>query len=374
VGPGSTSRVFSNRDRFSAEQLLQSHRRSEGQEAVFNVAWRRPLVEPEFLEWTPREFLRPAVDDSGRVYVATRDGYVRAFDQDGIQLWETKVKGPFYGGITVDGDKVFVPSADGLLLALSTADGTQKWAYRAGEELGTKPVVANGLVFVSSFADSIFAVDAETGAWKWQYRRDVAAEFTIRGVGTPAVDFDKVFVGFSDGTAMCLDANDGSVKWTKQLSSARQFPDVDASPQLDGAGHVVFASYAAGLFSLDEETGNQVWVNAVPGVTELLLEGDAVFAGSAQALFAVNLSNGATRWKVSIPDGYAGEPTLLSRYLIVPTTRALVFLDRQTGEPRKVFDPGRGISAAPGVSRNQLYVVSNYGFLYALSVARPPPG
>lgn len=365
------AKLFGQRERFGAAELFSSQPVHASQEAVFSIGWRRELTSPEFFEWDPREFMRPAVDDSGRVYAASRDGYVRAFDQDGVLLWEHELKGPFSGGMTVDADKLYVPTGDGALVALSVADGSQKWSYRANEELGSRPVVANGMVYVTSFADSIYALDAETGAWKWQYRRDVAAEFTIRGVAAPTVDFDKVFVGFSDGTAMALDASDGTVKWTRTLSTARQFPDVDAEPQVDGQGHVIFASYTGGIFALDEESGQNAWVNATPGVTELLLDEQHLYAGGAGMLRAIDLKDGQQAWKLPLPEGYAGAPTLLAKYLIVPTTRALVFVDKDSGEPRRVFDPGRGVSAAPAVSRNALYVVSNYGYLYALTLARP---
>src|SRR5439155_24546042 len=110
---------------------------------------------------------------------------------------------------------------------------------------------------------------------------------TVRGVSSPAIDFDKIFVGFSDGSAMCLDATDGAVKWTRQLSQANQFPDVDAEPQLDGNGHVVFASYAGGIFSLDEESGADIWVNNLQGVNHLLLDGDTLYAGAPTSLVAL---------------------------------------------------------------------------------------
>jgi len=359
------------REPFAAAQLLDSGRPPQDSAALFTVDWHKSLVDPEFLEWTPREFSQPAVDDSGRVYVASRDGRVRAFDVDGARLWTRKIKGPFFGGITVSGGQVLVPSGDGVLWSLATEDGSVRWSYRAGEELGTRPVVSGGLVYVASFSNSVFAVDLETGAWKWQYRRDVAAEFAIRGASTPAVDGKKLFMGFSDGAAVCLDATDGTVDWSHPLSTARQFPDADAAPQLDGQGHVIFASYQGGVFSLDEASGATVWQSKLTGVTQLTADEGTLYAGGAGAITALTLEGGQTRWTLHIPDGYAGPASLLSRYVLVPTTQALVFVDRDTGEPRRVFNPGRGISAPPAVGRDGLYVLSNTGTLYALSLARP---
>lgn len=359
---------------FAAAEVTRTEPAGLGREQLFTVSWRKDLVEPETFEWQPREFSRPGVDDSGRVFVATRDGFVRAFDADGVPLWETKTKGPFGGGIAVDGDKLFVPTGDGLVLALSTVDGSTRWSYRAGEELGARPVIANGVVYVMSFADSLYALDEETGAWKWQYRRDVAAEFTVRGTSTPVVDMDKIFVGFSDGVAMCLDAADGSVKWQRSLSTSTQFPDADAEPQLDGAGHVIFASFAGGIFSLDEESGTTVWVNNLAGTTNLLLAGETLYAGTASALLALNAASGAEGWRLPLHEGYSGPATVIAKYLVVPTTHALLFVDRDTGRPHRAFDPGRGVSAPPAISRNALYVVSNYGYLYALALTRPGKG
>jgi outer membrane protein assembly factor BamB len=358
---------------FTAADVTQTVPAGLGREQLFTVSWRKDLVEPEAFEWQPREFARPATDGE-HVFVATRDGFIRAFDSEGVPLWETKTKGPFSGGIAIDGDKIFVPTGDGLLLALSTVDGSTRWSYRAGEELGSRPIIANGLVYVMSFADSLYALDEETGAWKWQYRRDVSAEFTVRGTSTPVVDIDKVFVGFSDGVAMCLDANDGAVKWQRSLSTSTQFPDVDAEPQIDGAGHVIFASFTGGIFSLDEETGANVWVNNLAGATNLLVAGESLYAGTASALVSLSASSGAEGWRLPLHEGYSGPATVIAKYLVVPTTHALLFVDRDTGRPHRAFDPGRGVSAPPAISRNALYVVSNYGYLYALALTKPGKG
>ncbi len=354
---------------WDGEMLTMRAPPDRGVEAVFSVDWRRELLTPEMLEWTPREMARPAVDDSGRLYVATRDGFVRCLDSDGELVWEYKSKGPFYGSLELDGDRLFVPSADGVLLSLNAPDGTLRWTYRAGEELGSRPVIANGLVYVASFADTVFAIDEETGAWKWQYRRESPAEFTIRGTATPAIDFDKLFMSFSDGTAVCLDASDGTLKWERKLSSVTQFPDADADPQLDGQGHVIFASFASGLFSLDEETGAIIWGQSTAGITALLADGDTVYATGQGLVTARAVDTGLEKWHYKLGDRYGSAPAIAGHFLLVPTTQALYFIDRRTGRVRRAFNPGRGISATPTFRAGELYVLSNYGYVYALALA-----
>jgi outer membrane protein assembly factor BamB len=252
-------------------------------------------------------------------------------------------------------------------------DGSQRWAYRTGEELGSRPVVANGSVYVASFNDSVYAVDEETGAWKWQYRRETSSEFTIRGVAAPVVEGNRLFIGFSDGAALCLDASDGSVKWTHQLSQSPQFPDVDADAQLDGQGNVIFASYASGIFSLDEATGTIKWGTSTKGITSLLLSNDMLYASGDGEVTARFVNNGAEIWHFKLHDGFAGPITVVGQYLVIPATHALLFLERKSGRQHRSFNPGRGISAPPGVKGTEIFVVSNFGYLYALTIARPSP-
>jgi hypothetical protein len=71
---------------------------------------------------------------------------------------------------------------------------------------------------------------------------------------------------------------------------------------------------------------------------------------------------------------YGGSPTIAGHYLIVPTTAALIFLNRRDGRPRRTFNPGRGISAPPTFRAGELYIVSNYGYVYALSLTHSSKG
>lgn len=376
---GSTSRLLPKGDRLDAvesQQLFSSQRRRPPQPRHFQVDWVRSLVEPELLEWTPRELASPTTDASGRVYVATRDGMVRAFDAEGELLWEKKLKGPFVGGLAVDdtSERLYVPTADGVLWALRPRDGESLWSWKAGEELGTRPVIANGLVYVASLADTVFAIDAETGAWKWQYRRESNAEFTLRGTAAPVLDFDKLFMGFSDGTAVCLDAQDGTLKWQRAVSTARQFPDLDAQPQLDGQGHVIFASNAGPLLGLDVETGDEVWRQEARGATSMTTAGDLLIVGGEGWLTGRSLTDGHLRWKTPLPGGWAGAPVLFQKWLFVPTSQALWMVSAEDGTPLKRFNPGRGISAAPAFGRGEFFVLSNRGTLYALIPETPGKG
>ena len=174
--------------------------------AIYEVAWTNPLVKLGLLEYQPTEPASPAVDpDTERVYVATRDGFVRSLSPvDGHVEWEYKTAGRFLSGPTVHRGIVYVAGGDGVLYALRALTGEQVWAFKANEELVSSPTISDNKVLVASQSETVFAVNLETGAWIWQYRRDAPSGFTVRGTSRPIVADGLAYMGFADGFVVAL--------------------------------------------------------------------------------------------------------------------------------------------------------------------------
>jgi outer membrane protein assembly factor BamB len=208
-------------------------------ERVFSINWWTRADQSFGLPYRPVEPGEPELDEqTGRVFVGTGDGKVRAFDSRGRFLWEYEVQSTFDAGPTLSGGRLFVAASKGQLVALEAATGKKVWEYDASEELITKPVVAEGLVLVMSTADTLYAIDEAKGDWRWQYRRDQPSDFTVRGASRPAVSEGRVFAGFADGFAVSLDLKDGTLQWAKDLGGGKAFADVDAGPVVDSQKRV----------------------------------------------------------------------------------------------------------------------------------------
>jgi outer membrane protein assembly factor BamB len=352
--------------------------------AVYEVAWNRPLVKLGLLEYLPTEPASPAVDpDTERVYVATRDGFVRCLSPlDGHVEWEHKTNGRFVAGPTVDAGVLYVAGGDGNLYAFRAQSGQLLWSFKANEELVTSPTVADGKVYVASQSDTIFAVNAETGAWTWQYRRDAPAGFTVRGAARPTVGEGLVYMGFSDGYLVALDVGTGVAKWERRIaqSGGTQFLDVDSPPVL-ADGRLYVASYKDGVVALSAATGDLLWSTSQPGLTALMLRGSVLFATGDGALTAFEPSRGSVLWRVDLRDptpkgraNNAGRALAMSRgYVVVPTSTSLAFIEPTSGKVRAMWNPGRGVTAAPTYFASprhgsRLYVMSNLGTVFALQM------
>jgi outer membrane protein assembly factor BamB len=341
--------------------------------ALFDVEWWVKLVDPGLLEYSPRERASPAVDAEGqRVVVCTRDGRIRALALfDGKRQWEVKTSTPFTAGARVEGGVVYVPGGDGNLYALKSATGAQLWKYGAGEELATIPVIAEGKVLVATSGNTLIAVDASNGKWLWQYRRDLPPGFTIHGTSAPRVSGKLAYIGFSDGQMVALNLDDGTVKWERTLSAVRltsgaQFIDVDTTPAVDDQGRVFVASYQDGLYALDGQTGAVLWKSPQTGVTSLLPGGDVLFIAGDGQVSAVLRDGGRTLWSIPLKEKAARQPLFVGGLVVVPTQEDLLFIDPAEGKIARAWDPGKGVSATPVTSDGRLYILSNYGSVFAL--------
>ena len=341
--------------------------------AVYSIDYWHAMVERSTtMEFVPREFATPAVDPaSGRVVVGTRDGVLRSVTIDGKVRWSVVTPAPFYAGALIRDGVVYSPGGDGVLRAIKADTGAILWTYDCGEELVTVPVLAEGKVLVASQSATLYAVEAADGKWVWQYRRTPPVGFILRGASTPVVRDGMVYLGFSDGHAAALDAKTGAAAWDRVLSTGTQFIDVSSTPGFDSTGNLIVASYKDGLFSLDPKTGDTVWQSSASGLAYVLVRGSVIFAAGEDRVGAYSAETGKSIWLMSLPDRAGQQPAFASGLLLVPTGKALLFVDPVSGKVLRRFDPGKGVTATPGVYGPDALVLSNLGFVYGLHVTQP---
>jgi outer membrane protein assembly factor BamB len=337
--------------------------------ALYEIAWDRPFVGPQALEWKPIEPGGVALDPSTGIAVfGTRDGWLHAVRPDGSVVWELEARAGFAAPPAIDGDTVYAPGGDGKLYAVALATGKKRWVYDAKEELGTKPVVADGTVYVASMQSTVLAVDARTGAWKWHHRRESHAKFTIRGVAPVAVAGGRVYAAFSDGYVAALDPANGQPAWERLVAPRGDLVDVDG---LVLAGDRLYvAAYSGAVMALDARTGDTRWTFATPGASRVALAaGGLVAAVTTSAVYGLSMADGTAVWTTPLRGEPTAAPVMAGKWLVVPAGDAgLLWLDPASGRVIRTFDPGSGVSGPPGVSKGRVYVLTNRGGLFALDI------
>ena len=249
----------------------------------------------------------------GRIFYADAAGTVAAVDLRGHPLWSRSFEGRPRPDGTPQPALFEAPLAcfDGLLLA-ATADGV------------------------------LYALDGETGEGRWQ--RDIGGPI----LGTPNSAGGAVYVVAQDvGALHCLDAVDGTVRWT-----AVEVSRCDGSPAVDG-GVVVFGSCAASLHVFSAETGELERDIAIDDDSQVaggvaLVDG-SVFSGSRSGkVVNINAATGARQWVSEDAEGEVfTTPAVDDDWVVFGAIDGFLYgLDRKTGARRWAFDT-RGRPASP---------------------------
>ncbi len=338
---------------------------------LYRIAWERSLVGLRPLEVRPQERGGVGADPQrGIAFLGTRDGWLHAIRRDGSVAWEVEGGGSF-GTPLVDGDTVYVGSSDGRLYAIAIPTGKPRWTYDAKEDLSTRPALAAGTVVVASLRDTVFAVDAATGAWKWHHRREQKGEaLTIFGAASVQLSGETAFAAYSDGYAAALDLKTGTPRWELRIAPsgpAGTHLDVDALV-LDGP-RLYAAAYSGAVLALDARTGQKLWSFDAPGAARLALAAGLVVAVTPTRVHGLSPTDGGAIWTTPLGGSPEGAPVVAGKWVLVPTgAGGLRWLEAATGRLLRVFEPGTGVSASPGVVDGRVYVLSNGGDLFALDL------
>ncbi|MDT9091405.1 PQQ-binding-like beta-propeller repeat protein, partial [Escherichia coli] len=74
----------------------------------------------------------------------------------------------FGGGVSFEGDKLYVTTGLGEVAALNAADGSQIWTKKPAGPLRGAPTIGFNQVFVMTQDNQIVTLNAADGATMWQ--------------------------------------------------------------------------------------------------------------------------------------------------------------------------------------------------------------
>ncbi|MCB9478502.1 MAG: PQQ-binding-like beta-propeller repeat protein [Deltaproteobacteria bacterium] len=343
--------------------------------------------EPVFM---PVEFSAPGLDDN-RAYVGTARGQFFAVDRsDGRVVWRYDAWGPVESTPAITADLVIFGDSEGTVYALNKKTGRARWTYSAATEILGGLATDGDRLFFGTSDNRVYCLDLATGQWKWTYQRELPVTFTIRGISTPVVRGDRVYMGFSDGYAVALNRQDGKEVWKNLLRIDDALVDVDATPLVVG-DRLYIAAYDGSLYCLGAESGDVLWKMDNGGsISPPAVRGNYLFvAGTDGRVYGLSRADGSVLWQADIRDldkdhSLAGAPR---RRLKIPTAPLLVgttlltgssdgylyALDARDGSVLWRYYPGYGLSGDFAYADHRVYFLGNGGQLFALRPSLFPP-
>ncbi len=260
---------------------------------------------------------------NNRVAFANTKGQVSLLDaQTGKDLWRVALNTAVSAGVGTDGQQAALVTRDNQLVALK--DGQVMWRQTLPAQSFTAPLVAGGRVFVLTADRVVMAFDGASGRPLWTQQR-TGEPLVLKQAGVLMAFKNTLLVGLS-GRLVALNPDTGVVRWENAVATPRGINDmerlVDMVAPATRAGDVVCVrAFQSQVGCVNAEKGQLMWNRSAPG--------ESGISGN-DTLMVSNLSNGVVQaWNRANGDRLWETERLKYRVLSAPlvTSRGILVAD-----------------------------------------------
>lgn len=311
------------------------------------------------------------------IYVASSDGRVAAVERGtGDRRWEKRLEKSLTGGVGHYRDSLFLGTADGELIRLSSSDGEIVWSIPVSGEILAPPQGDGTVVVVQTYDGKLHGYEHDSGNRLWSYDSNVPV-LTLRGTSTPIITDGRVFAGFASGRVVAFEARSGSIEWETRVaipqgrSEIERIVDIDGSMALVG-GELYAASYQGRIAAIEARGGNRIWQRDISSYSGVSVGFNNVYVADDDGSVKALLRNGqGLRWEQdALAYRELSRPTPVSSYLAVVDLEGYLHLLSQVDgsfAAREKVD-GKGARADMVSDGRTLYVYGNSGKLIAYEI------
>jgi outer membrane protein assembly factor BamB len=293
-----------------------------------------------------RIYATPAIDGEN-IYVGSADHYFYAIDKiSGKPKWKFQTKGAVHSSPLIINNTVAFGSADGQLYVLNKKDGTLLWKFssRGEKKYGfwdyylSSPKEDNNLIYWGSGDGNLYVLDALTGVEQWRFKTNDIIH------ADPVIYEDKVFIGSFDGNLYALHKTSGELAWKFKTLGAQYFPkgEIQKAVLIDEET-VYFGSRDYNIYALDVHTGAVKWNMREPAgwiIATPAVKDDLIYFGTSDAhqFYAVNKISGAMVWSIPVHMRVYGAAIVHENLVYFGTFDGKIMgVDRKTGKEQWQF-------------------------------------
>lgn len=336
-----------------------------------------------------RRLAASPVIGGGNLYAMDTDGTVSAFNAaSGARLWTRsfRIEGDgassvFGGGVSYDGDRVYVTTGVGEVAALEAATGNQIWKVKPAGPLRGSPTIGFNAVYVMTQNNELHALNAADGKVLWN-ESGSQGQAGVFGVAAPAAGQGTVIAGYSTGELVAYRYENGRTLWSDALartSISTQvgiLTDVDADPIID-RGRVFALGQGGRMAAYELVTGQRIWELNLAGISTPAVAGDWIFTLTDDSrLICIARSSGKVRWLTQLPSFRNQEkkknpifwsgPVLAGDNLWFVNSEGQVYSAAAAdGQPVLKAELKEAVTLAPIVAGSTLYILDDSGKITA---------
>jgi outer membrane protein assembly factor BamB len=331
------------------------------------------------------EYLRLALrptGDGNRIYAASRDGKVSAYDpESGDLAWRNDLEIDVSAGPGAGEGYVAVVAQDGYAILLDAANGEEVWRTAIDAESLARPLIKNEVVVIKTIDNRMQGLSLFDGRQRWSIQQLTPA-LTMRGSSSPVAVGNTVVAGFDSGRVVAVELDTGTIIWDGMLSPPQGRSDLDRLSDIDGelavVGQDVYAvGYQGRMAAIAGESGQVLWSREVSSYEGVAADWNSLYTVRDDGeILAMTRRNGTESWRNA--SLLRREPTLpvpFGTTVVVGDLEGyLHFFSTIDGEPVARERLGSSaISSDPFVMANRLFVQSDGGQLGAFVIVDERP-
>ncbi|MFO8116267.1 MAG: PQQ-binding-like beta-propeller repeat protein [Halorubrum sp.] len=299
----------------------------------------------------------PMLTPSGEILVADDTGRIQSLATDGTTNWSTSLSDDdrgSHGTPAIADGTAYVGTYDGVVSAVSVADGEIEWQTDVGDAAAASPTYHEGKLYVAveyaTPSGTVVVMNAESGDVDWRDDRP-----TDHPHSTVAVDLerDRFLFGSNDGHVYAWSFSDRERAWTYDTGG-----DVKA-PIAVSRGIAVVPSWAETVTAVDVADGTGLWefetddmVMCAPAVHD----GTAYVGSHDGNVYAIDLATGEEEWSTPVNGWVTGSVTATNEHVLAGSYDANLYaLDRADGSVAWTVEGKGDVTSAPLVTDDAIY-------------------
>jgi outer membrane protein assembly factor BamB len=250
--------------------------------------------------WTKPIQVDGSMGASGNRLVLQSKGELYALDAaSGESVWSDQF-GPLTSPPLVHEDHLFVATGEHLTL-YQLADGVKKWTNEGVGAVEQRPAVAGSHVYVPAADGRVVALELESGKPVWEHQVGIKPT-------EPLVVGDRIYVGSAGKSFLCLRVQDGKEEWYVDVGAA-----VTGAAVADEA-HVYFVAFDNLLRAHDVRNGNRRWkaeLKSRPSSGPVVVGTNVTAPSKASTLEAFNTKSGKPTGNFTLPEALVEVPVFI---------------------------------------------------------------
>ncbi len=267
--------------------------------------------------------------------IISDETYVYAFDSDsnlycvsidnGEKLWERSFLN-YYATLSIDESKIYVSSNnDDNLYALDKYSGNIDWSFRltsGATEINTNPLIDDNNIYFGDNIGRFYSFNKNEGILNWSFDAGLYNNF----YASPTT-YENTIIAATGNTLYAFDKETSNVKWSYYRSNG----GIESSPFIyNNNVYIGFSNNGTGeLVCLNADDGNVKWKYDLSNntTTSPIVFEDTVYIGDwDKNFYAINANTGTLNWKLQTKEFITKSPTIVignSETVIYPSSHGL---------------------------------------------------